>query len=76
MQPYFSFPSSTEIFKRVVNLDCVISDETVGLALDALGLTKNCFRVPQPALPANERTEPPSVKFVGRGLHDISWRCG
>ena len=46
MRPHFSFPSSTKIFKRVVNLDRVISDETVGLAFDALGLTKNAFASP------------------------------
>jgi hypothetical protein len=49
--------SSAEIFKRVVNLDRVISDEAVGQALDALGFAKKCFHVGQPALSANERTE-------------------
>jgi hypothetical protein len=74
--PVVSSPSSTAAFKRIVNLDRVVSDETVRPAFSALGLAKKRFHVAQPALPANKRTETPSVKFVRRRLDDVSWRCG
>src|SRR6476660_1928049 len=74
LRPAASLSSATEIFKRVVNLDRVIGDKTVGPSFDALGLTKKSFHVRQPALPANERTEPLGVELVRYRLHDISRR--
>ena len=77
-----STPSSTATFKRVVNLDRVIGDETVGPTFDALGFAKKCFRVLQPALPANKRTEAPRCKIRSVSLERcklaarIRHRCG
>ena len=69
-----SFPVAAEPFKRVVNRDRVISDETVSPALDAVGLAEKCFYVRQPALSKNERTESQSVELIRRRLHDIRRR--
>jgi hypothetical protein len=69
--PDLSSPSSAATFKWVVNLDRVISDETVGLAFDALGLAKKCLRVLQLALPANKRTKPLRVELVRYRLDNI-----
>ena len=74
MSGFGSFPVAAEFFKRVVNLDLVISDETVSPALDALGLAEKCFYVRQPALSKNERTEPLSIELIRRRLHDMRRR--
>ena len=60
------------ILKWIVNLDRVVSDESVCAALSALRPAKKCSHVAFAALPANQRAETPRVKFIWRPLDDCT----
>src|SRR5947207_15634756 len=64
------------IFERIVDLNCVVSDDTVWSEFRTLWSAKERFYIARAAAAANQRTESSSIEVIGRRLDDVTRRRG